>query len=75
VIAPPDPRWLPVLKLLFGFLLLIELGALVVIIAIGKVEMQTSYGLGEIIGCLLTLSGGFAQWAFGSKKSGKEPDE
>jgi hypothetical protein len=64
----PDPRWLPFLKLGFGFILLIVLAALAAVIALGKVEQQTSYGLNIILGGLLTLAGGFTQWAYGSVK-------
>jgi hypothetical protein len=53
------------LKMIFGFLLMVLLSVLAAIIALGKVELATSYGLGQIIGGLLVLSGGFAHWAFG----------
>lgn len=56
------------LKMIFGFCVLIELGILAVIIGIGTVRMETSYGLNIILGSLATLAGGFAQWAFGSKE-------
>jgi hypothetical protein len=69
----PDPRWLPFLKVFFGFLLLFILAALAAIIGLGKVEATTSYGLDIILGGLLTLSGGFAQWCFGQPK--KNDDE
>lgn len=70
-ISPPDPSWLDYVKLCFGFMLLLELGVLVVVIGIGTVKMESSYGLGEIIGCLLTLSGGFANWRFGAQKKSR----
>jgi hypothetical protein len=57
------------LKMLFGFLLLFVTAALAGIIALGKVEQESSYGLPEILGGLLTLSGGFANWAFGESRS------
>lgn len=63
----PDPEWLPFLKMVFGFLLLVMLTALAVVIALGKVEQNTSHGLDDILGGLLTLSGGFVVWAFTSK--------
>jgi hypothetical protein len=60
----PDSRWLPFLKMTFGFLLLVMLTGLAVIIALGKVEQQTSHGLEGIIGGLTALAGGFVNWAF-----------
>jgi hypothetical protein len=60
----PDPGWLPFLKMTFGFFLLVILATLAGIIAIGKVHMETSYGLDLILGGLIALSGGFVQWAF-----------
>jgi hypothetical protein len=54
--------------MLFGFGLLLVLAVLAAMIALGKVEMQTSYGLNIVLGSLCTLTGAFAQWAFNSKK-------
>lgn len=56
-------------KAIFGFALLVVLAALAGIIAIGHVQQATSYGLEFLLGSLSTLSGAFAQWAFG--KSGE----
>ncbi len=53
-----DPR------MVFGFGLLMILAFLAAILALGKVHMETSYGLDIVLGSLTTLSGGFAQWAF-----------
>lgn len=64
----PDARWLPFLKMTFGFLLLILLAVLCGVIALGKVEQGTSFGLQDILGGLLVLSGGFAQWCFATVK-------
>jgi hypothetical protein len=61
------------MKMTFGFLLLVILAVLSGIIAIMKVEAATSFGLDIILGGLLTLSGGFVQWAFSGKK-GKDDD-
>ena len=66
--SPPDAAWLPFLKTLFGFLLLVCLSGLALVIALGRVEGATSYGLDVILGSLMTLAGGFAQWAFGGDK-------
>ena len=56
-------RW----KAAFGFALLLVIAGLALAIAIGRVEEKTSFGLQIILGCLTTISGGFAAWAFGSK--------
>lgn len=68
----PDSRWIPFLKVLFGFLLLSILASLAAIIGLGKVEEKTSYGLNIILGGLLTLAGGFANWCFDASKDEKE---
>ena len=70
----PDTRWLPFLKMGFGFLLLLLLATLAAIIGLGKVEQTTSYGLQDILGGLLVLSGGYAQWAFHDKPA-SNPEE
>lgn len=69
--AAPDEKWLPFLKMVFGGLLLVILASLSAIIALGKVEQSTSHGLDSLLGGLLVLSGGFAQWAF----TGAKPEE
>lgn len=71
----PDPRWLPFLKVLFGFLLLVVLAGLAAIIGLGKVEAASSYGLDIILGGLLTLAGGFSQWCFSTKKENNSDAE
>jgi len=53
-----------ILEMLFGFLLMILVAAIAVVIALGKVEQTTSYGLQDILGGLLVLTGSFAHWAF-----------
>ena len=63
----PDERWLPFIKVVFGIVLLFVLAALAGLIALGKVEQNTSFGLTYILGALSTLAGGFAQWAFSGK--------
>lgn len=68
----PDLRWLPFGKLLFGLILLLILAVLSAIIALGKVESTTSHGLDTLLGGLLTLSGGFANWCF---KTAKDADD
>ena len=54
-------------RIIFGFLLLVVISVLAAIIALGKVEMQTSYGLNIVLGSLATLAGAFSQWAFTKK--------
>lgn len=63
-----NPRWI------FGFGLLVLLSVLAIIIALGRVEQQTSYGLQIVLGSLSTLSGGFATWAFSEKKEEKKDE-
>lgn len=63
------------LKILFGFLLLGVLAWLAHEIAIGKVEATTSYGLGEIEGCLQTLAGAWAGWGFGQIVAARKTEE
>ncbi len=60
-----DPR------MAFGFVLLLVTATLAGIIALGKVEQATSFGLNYLLGSLATLSGGFAQWAFAGKDKSK----
>lgn len=55
-------------KMIFGFCLLGSLTVLSLAIGLGKVHQDTSFGLQIILGCLSTLSGGFAAWAFGQSK-------
>lgn len=70
--SPPDPGWIPFLKMFFGFLLLLMLAVLAGMIAAGKVHQESSFGLEGIIGGLTALSGGFVNWAFTVTKEDKE---
>ena len=67
----PDQRWLPFLKMGLGFALLLVLALLAAVIALGKVQQNTSYGLQDLLGGLLVLAGAFSQWAF-APAGGKE---
>lgn len=58
-------------RMWFGFALLGIIATLAAIIALGKVEQQSSYGLDIVLGSLATLSGAFAQWAFTKKDDSK----
>jgi hypothetical protein len=60
----PDLNWLPFLKLAFGILIIVILAVLAAVIAIGKVEAATSFGLQYILGALASASGAFTVWAF-----------
>jgi len=56
----------------FGFSILAVIAAVSLIIALGKVSQETSYGLEIVLGALAVLSGGFAQWAFGQGTKDKD---
>jgi hypothetical protein len=60
----PDKQWLDFLKIAFGFMLLALLAGLAGLIALGKVEQQTSHGLDIILGAISVISGQYALWAF-----------
>jgi hypothetical protein len=68
----PDEKWLPFLKMLFGVLLLVLLATLAAVIGLGKVQQETSFGLQDILGGLLVLSGAYSQWAFGGTASKRD---
>jgi len=54
----PDSGWLPILRLVLGFSIVLILATLAGLIALGKVEEKTSYGLREIVTTLSLLAGG-----------------
>lgn len=54
--------------MLFGVALLLTLAILAALIALGKVEEESSYGLMPVLTALATLSGAFSNWAFGKDK-------
>jgi hypothetical protein len=58
------------LAYLFGFCTLISYFILAVIIAVGRIEEQTSYGLPIVLGALGPLGGAFVGWAFGQREKG-----
>ena len=62
-------------KMAFGFLLLLCITVLAGMIAIGHVHQESSYGLPEILGGLLALAGGFANWAFGESRSSNSQND
>ena len=71
----PDERWLPFLKVLFGYLALLTLATLALAIALGKVEEKTSFGLQYILGGLTVMCGGWGNWAFNSDRGAKTPTD
>ena|ERR1700743_22366 len=64
----PDTRWIPLLKIFFGYTALLTLALLAAAIALGKVEEKTSFGLQYILGALTVLCGGWSQWAFAGSR-------
>lgn len=51
-------------KMVFGFAVLLVIAVLAGVIALGKVHSESSFGLQILLGCLTTLAGAFANWAF-----------
>lgn len=60
------------LKIIFGFALVFLLTILAAILGLGKVEQSTSFGLQDILGGLLVLSGSYGNWAFNSGRGDKK---
>mgnify|MGYP001597114646 CR=1 FL=1 len=60
-------------RLLFGFGILLVITVLALIIALGKVHQESSYGLEIVLGGLTTLAGAFSQWAFSRIDKNGEP--
>jgi hypothetical protein len=54
-------------RMWFGFLLLFLMAILAGLLALGKVEEKTSFGLQFILAALSGGFGAFCTWAFGSK--------
>ncbi len=59
-------------RLAFGFCLLFVLAGLAVMTGIGHVHQEASFGLGELIGALVVMAGGFVNWAFGRPRPAAE---
>jgi hypothetical protein len=59
-------------RMALGFCVLLVLAVLAIVIALGKVEQQTSAGLNIVLGALAVLSGQFSQWAFSGKNDKKD---
>ncbi len=62
-------------RMLFGFGLLLVITVLALIIALGHVSQETSYGLEIVLGSLATLAGAFSQWAFSPARDTKAAKE
>lgn len=60
--------WMPFIKIAFGFALLLVLGAITIVIGVGNVKAETSFGLGVALGTLGSVATGWSTWAFGSVK-------
>ena len=60
-----DERLKILLSYVFGFTTLMVYFILAMVIAIGKIQEQTSYGLPIVLGALGPLGGAFVGWAFG----------
>ena len=46
--AAPDPGWMPFVKIMFGFFILVVLAGLAAIIALGKVQRGEQFRLGTL---------------------------
>jgi Zn-dependent protease len=66
----PDERLKALLAYAFGFCTLAAYFVLAVIIAIGHIQENTSYGLPIVLGALGPLGGAFVGWAFGQRDKG-----
>jgi hypothetical protein len=64
----PDKEWLPFLKLLIGLLMFLSLVGLAMVIGLGHVEQNSSFGLQDVLGGLLVAFGSWAQWSFGGSR-------
>jgi hypothetical protein len=58
------------LRLIFGFLTLLIIAGIAVMIATGKVEQESSYGLEPILVALTSVAASFCNWAFSRTESG-----
>lgn len=70
--APPNPGWIPFLKMLYGFFVTALVVGLAAFVALGKVSKDTSYGLDSIVAGLSFMLAQFAQWAFGGRSRADE---
>lgn len=71
-----DERLKIVLGFRFGYLVLGGVIGAILIVALGQVKAETSYGLLILLNALSFLGGGFTAWAFGHKgtpESGETP--
>lgn len=66
------------LRLIFGFLTLLIIAGIAVLIATGKVQQESSFGLEPILVALTSVAASFCNWAFASRSEparDKLPDE
>mgnify|MGYP001563702384 CR=1 FL=1 len=67
---PPDRSWLPFIDRFLALVLIMGLFWLSHEIAVKDVRAETSAGLHELVGCVITLSGGL--WTFLAYKAFQE---
>lgn len=60
--------------MIFGFTIVLSIVGLAVMIALGKVEENTSHGLMPLVTALAAIGGNFSAWAFGTKGSNKSDE-
>lgn len=70
--TPPNPGWIPFLKMLYGFFVTALVVGLAASVALGRVSKDTSYGLDGIVAGLSFMLAQFAQWAFGGRSRADE---
>ena len=59
-------------KMIYGIVLLASLVGLAIMLAIGEIKEESSFGLREIILALALLSQNFSSWAFNAAKENRE---
>lgn len=59
-------------RMTFGFGLLLVITTLALMIALGRVHQESSYGFEIVLGSLSTLAGSFSQWAFSKPRDTTE---
>jgi hypothetical protein len=52
------------LRLIFGYVTLLIIAGIAIMIATGKVEQESSYGLEPILVALTSVAASFCNWAF-----------
>jgi hypothetical protein len=60
------------LRLIFGYATLVIIAGIAVMIAVGEVKQESSYGLEPILVALTSVAASFCNWAFARTETGKE---